>query len=147
MTSSSQNPSDGPAPSLLPFRESFSEGEEYRLLLEGSPRTAGIRSGRVVLKPGEMAGEHTTGRHEEVLVILAGRGELWFKDLPSLAAEEGYLLYVPPQAIHDVRNTGTAELRYLYIVAPAREKGVIDNQQAPDRRSGRVLEDRETESF
>jgi len=118
MTSSSQNPSDGPASSLLPFREPFADGEGYRLLLEGSPRTAGIRCGRVVLKPGETAGEHTTGQHEEVLVILAGQGDLWFKDFPSLAAEEGYLLYVPPQVIHDVRNTGASELRYLYIVVP-----------------------------
>jgi quercetin dioxygenase-like cupin family protein len=109
---------------LLPFREPFAEGEGYRLLLEGRPQTAGIRSGRVVLKPGESAGEHTTGQHEEVLIILEGQGELWLKDFPSLAAEEGHLLYVPPEAIHGVKNTGKATLRYLYIVAP------VSKQQA-----------------
>ena len=106
-----------------PFRIPFAEGEEYRLLLEGPPNTSGMRCGRVVLKPGEAAGEHTTGQHEEVLVILEGKGELWFRDFPALAAEEGHLLYVPPQTVHDVRNTGTAALRYLYIVAPVLEKG------------------------
>ena len=119
MTSSSQNQSSSPASSLLPFREPFAEGEGYRLLLEGRPQTAGIRSGRVVLKPGESAGEHTSGQHEEVLIILEGQGELWFKNFPSLVAEEGHLLYVPPDTIHDVRNTGKATLRYLYLVAPA----------------------------
>ena len=122
MTSSSQNQSGGPASSLMPFREPYAEGEGYRLLLQGPPDTSGIRCGRVVLKPGETAGEHTTGSYEEVLVILEGQGELWFNDLQSLAAEKGYLLYVPPQAVHDVRNTGTVELRYLYIVAPVAEK-------------------------
>ena len=108
---------------LQPQRIDFSAGKEYRLLLEGPPTTSGMRCGRVVLKPGEAAGEHTTGRHEEVLVILEGRGELWFRDFPSLAAEEGHLLYVPADTVHDVRNTGTLSLRYLYIVAPVAERG------------------------
>ncbi len=122
MTPSSQGQSGSPSSSLLPFREPFAEGEGYRLLLDGSPQTAGIRSGRVVLQPGESAKKHTTGQHEEVLVILEGKGELWFQDFPPLVAEKGYLLYVPPQAVHDVRNTGGAELRYLYIVAPVAER-------------------------
>jgi mannose-6-phosphate isomerase-like protein (cupin superfamily) len=122
MTSSFPNYSSGSPSGLMPYRVPFAEGEEYQLLLDGPPETSGIRCGRVVLKPEEAAGEHTTGSYEEVLVILEGKGELWFKDFPSFVAEKGYLLYVPPQAIHDVRNTGTVELRYLYIVAPIAEK-------------------------
>ena len=122
MTSPSHNDSGDPLSRLSPFRVPFSAGDDYQLLLDGPPQTRGMRCGRVVLKPGETAGEHTTGQYEEVLVILEGQGELWFKDLPSLAAGKGYLLYVPPQAVHDVRNTGTGELRYLYIVAPVGEK-------------------------
>jgi mannose-6-phosphate isomerase-like protein (cupin superfamily) len=122
MSSDLCNSQDGRSQGLKPLRIPFTEGDEYRLLLEGPPSTSGMRCGRVVLKPGESAGEHTTGQHEEVLVILEGQGELWLKDFPSLAAEEGYLLYVPPDTIHDVRNTGKATLRYLYIVAPASEQ-------------------------
>jgi mannose-6-phosphate isomerase-like protein (cupin superfamily) len=122
MTPSSHNDSSGPPSGLKPYRVPFTKGEDYQLLLDGPPQTRGMRCGRVVLKPGETAGEHTTGQYEEVLIILEGQGELWFKDLPSLAAGKGYLLYVPPQVNHDVRNTGTAELRYLYIVAPVGEK-------------------------
>jgi mannose-6-phosphate isomerase-like protein (cupin superfamily) len=118
MASSSHNDSGNPLSRLRPFRLSFAAGEDYRLLLDGPPQTRGMRCGRVVLKPGETAGEHSTGQYEEVLVVLEGQGELWFKDLPSLVAEKGYLLYVPPQVIHDVRNTGRVELRYLYIVVP-----------------------------
>ena len=122
MTSSFRNNPGGPPSGLLPYRVPFSAGEDYRLLLDGPPQTCGIRCGRVVLKSGESAGEHTTGQYEEVLVILEGKGELWFQDFPSLAVEKGYLLYVPPQAVHDVRNIGTLELRYLYIVTPVAEK-------------------------
>jgi quercetin dioxygenase-like cupin family protein len=118
MSSSSHNDSGDTLSRMRPFRVPFTAGEEYQLLLDGPPQTFGIRCGRVVLKPGEAAGEHTTGQYEEVLVILEGEGELWLKDFPSLAVEKGYLLYVPPQAVHDVRNTGTVELRYLYIVVP-----------------------------
>ncbi len=118
MTSSFHNDSGGPLSRLLPYRAPFAKGEDYQLLLDGPPQTCGMRCGRVVLKPEESAGEHTTGHHEEVLVILEGRGELWFRDFPSLAAEEGHLLYVPPETVHDVRNTGAAALRYLYLVAP-----------------------------
>ena len=67
---------------------------------------------------GGVGGRAYDGPWSEVLVILEGRGELWFRDFPSLAAAEGHLLYVPPETVHDVRNTGTAALRYLYIVAP-----------------------------
>jgi mannose-6-phosphate isomerase-like protein (cupin superfamily) len=122
MTSSFRNNAGDPPSGLLPYRAPFAEGEEYELLLDGPPQTCGLRCGRVVLKPEETAGEHTTGQYEEVLVILEGKGELWFQDFPSVVAEKGYLLYVPPQAVHDVRNTGTVELRYLYIVAPVAEK-------------------------
>jgi mannose-6-phosphate isomerase-like protein (cupin superfamily) len=118
MNSASYSGQGGRSSELRPLPLSFVEGGEYRLLLEGSPTTCGMRCGRVVLKPGESAGEHTTGHHEEVLVILEGRGELWFRDFPSLSAEEGHLLYVPPETVHDVRNTGTVALRYLYLVAP-----------------------------
>ncbi len=44
-------------------------------LLHGSPQTAGMRSGFVRLNPGETVGWHTTGKNEESLVILQGRGE------------------------------------------------------------------------
>jgi len=122
MNLTSYDDQGGQSSDLKPLRIGFTEGDEYRLLLEGPPSTSDMRCGRVVLKPGESAGEHTTGQHEEVLIILEGQGELWLKDFPSLAAEEGYLLYVPPDTIHDVRNTGKATLRYLYIVAPASEQ-------------------------
>jgi len=122
MSSASPNGLGNQSSALTPIRVPFAEGDEYLLLLEGAPTTHGMRCGRVVLRPGEAAGEHTTGGHEEVLVILEGRGELWFRDFPSLAAEEGYLLYVPSDTVHDVRNTGTLSLRYLYIVAPVAER-------------------------
>ena len=51
-------------------------------LLKGAPQTAGMRSSYVRLKPGETVGWHTTGKNEESLVILTGRGEARLEDLP-----------------------------------------------------------------
>ena len=42
-------------------------------LLDGEPRTRGMRSGRVYLEPGRACGQHSTKDREELLVFLSGR--------------------------------------------------------------------------
>jgi len=59
-----------PAPRAIPL---ICAGQ-YRPLLMGVRQTAGMRSGFVRLTPGTTAGRHTTGNHEETLVIFRGRG-------------------------------------------------------------------------
>ena len=51
--------------------------------------------------------------------MLGGAGELRLTGRSPLALREGTVAYGPPHTEHDVLNTGTAPLRYLYIVAPA----------------------------
>jgi mannose-6-phosphate isomerase-like protein (cupin superfamily) len=88
-------------------------------LLKGAPQTAGMRSGYVRLKPGETVGWHTTGKNEESLVILTGRGEARLEDLPARAFSSPALVYIPPATKHNVANTGNEILEYVYVVAPA----------------------------
>jgi len=88
-------------------------------LLEGRPQTAGIRSGFVRLKPGESVGWHTTGRNEEELIILNGRGEARIEGQPARAFASPRLVYIPPQTRHNVANTSEQLLEYVYVVAPA----------------------------
>ena len=88
-------------------------------LLTGPPETVTMRSGYVVLEPGRSVGRHSTEHHEEMLVVLEGRGEMLFHDGSKLQIEGGTALYCPPETEHDVVNTGTDNLRYVYVVADA----------------------------
>lgn len=98
---------------------SLNDQPEYQRILEGRPQTCGMRSGRVYLKPGEACGQHSTKNHEELLVFLSGRGELQIGQNERFAVGAGKTAYIPPETIHDVHNTGTDPLSYIYCVAPA----------------------------
>jgi mannose-6-phosphate isomerase-like protein (cupin superfamily) len=78
-----------------------------------------MRSGYVRLKPGQTVGWHTTGKNEESLVILSGRGEARLEGLPARAFSAPALIYIPPAMKHNVANTGNEILEYVYVVAPA----------------------------
>lgn len=75
-------------------------------------------SGLVTLKPGESVGEHSTKEHEEIIVFLSGRGEIaterWPK--PRLVTAPA-VAYMSPRTLHNVTNSGTSSLRYIYIVS------------------------------
>ena len=91
---------------------------ENQKLLDGKPQTCGMRSGRVYLAPGQACGQHSTANKEEVLVFLAGRGELLIGEKGSFRVGQGKVSYIPPHTEHDVKNIGTEPLVYIYCVAP-----------------------------
>jgi mannose-6-phosphate isomerase-like protein (cupin superfamily) len=90
----------------------------YQELLKGAPQTAGVRSGFVRLKPGETVGWHTTGQHEETLVILHGKGAALIDGHPDRPFVSPAVTYIPPATRHNVQNTGNEPLEYVYVVAP-----------------------------
>ena len=92
---------------------------EYQPLLTGQPQTFGMRSGRVYLKVGEDCGTHSTEDHEEMLTFLAGKG-VSLTGREEIAHEVGKdsIVYVPPFTVHNIKNTGTEPLVYIYCVAP-----------------------------
>ena len=94
----------------------------YQPLLEGRPRTRGMRAGRVALGPGEECGAHSTGTHEETLVILSGRGVMKFAGGLEMELAGGRAVYVPPHTGHNVVAAPDDELRYVYVVAPIRDE-------------------------
>jgi quercetin dioxygenase-like cupin family protein len=81
-----------------------------------SSRSIKLHSGMVCLMPGQDVGNHTTGDHEELLVILEGRGELEAEGLGRKPIVSGQVAYNPPKTTHNVFNTGTDNMRYIYIV-------------------------------
>lgn len=87
-------------------------------LLKGAPQTTGMRSGFVRLKPGESVGAHSTEDHEEALVVLRGEGKAEVEGHRAVAVSSRKLIYIPPRSRHNVTNTGTEMLEYVYIVAP-----------------------------
>ncbi len=101
------------------FTVNLNDKPEYQRLLEGVPQTRGMRAGRVFLGPGQACGQHSTKNHEELLVFLAGHGELDIEGQDPFAVGEGKVVYIPPETLHDVKNTGPEPLAYIYCVAPA----------------------------
>ncbi|MFA6553042.1 MAG: cupin domain-containing protein [Patescibacteria group bacterium] len=88
----------------------------HRGTLYAPPQTKRMRSGLSVLKPGESVGEHSTGKHEEILIILKGTA-LLLANGNKKKLRAGYVAYNPPHTIHNVTNCGAGILRYVYIVA------------------------------
>jgi len=109
------------ASSQTAFTVALNNQPEYQRILEGKPQTRGMRSGRVYLEPGKACGQHSTKNHEELLVFLNGQGELLIGESDRLAVGPGKVAYIPPETLHDVKNTGTGPLAYIYCVAPASE--------------------------
>ena len=96
----------------------LNEEPENQKLLSGEPQTCGMRSGRVYLAPGQACGQHSTKDREELLVFLAGQGELIIEEKGSFQVGLGKVAYIPKQTNHDVNNTGNEPLVYVYCVAP-----------------------------
>ncbi|MBN2130957.1 MAG: cupin domain-containing protein [Sedimentisphaerales bacterium] len=105
------------------FTVELNDQPQYQRILEGQPQTRGMRSGRVYLEAGKACGQHSTKNHEELLVFLTGEGEVQIGETDRLAIGAGKVAYIPPQTLHDVHNTGTGPLAYIYCVAPAAEAG------------------------
>jgi len=106
-----------PKPKVI---QANADGKEYLQLLGGPPESITMRSGKVVLQPGKTVGRHSTEGNEELLVLLAGEGLFLLSNGDKLDICAGTVLYCPPDTEHDVRNTGSIPLEYIYVVARTR---------------------------
>jgi mannose-6-phosphate isomerase-like protein (cupin superfamily) len=91
----------------------------FTRILGGPPNSVFMRSGKVVLQPGEVVGEHSTESNEELIIILEGQGSFLYDDNKKLAFDSNCVLYCPPLTLHNIQNTGSTPLRYIYVVAKA----------------------------
>jgi quercetin dioxygenase-like cupin family protein len=105
-----------PEPKLIPLDFGV---KEYMRILGGPPETVTMHSGLVVLEPGKSVGKHNTKNYEEVLIVLEGAGEMMITGGTKLDLKGGSIAYCPPRTEHDVICTGSAKLKYVYIVANA----------------------------
>ena len=100
----------------------------YQRLLEGKPETCGMRSGRVYLGPGDSCGRHSTKQNEEMLIFISGQGLLLIGEKDRFKVGQGKVSYIPPDTVHDVKNTGSEPLIYIYCVAPVNGNRASENQ-------------------
>lgn len=92
--------------------------EKYmRLFSKKDGSAISLRSGCVVLRPGENVGEHSTDEQEEILIILEGKGKLLLSKSVEIEFEKNSAAYIPPRTVHDVKNTGTVNLKYVFVTA------------------------------
>jgi mannose-6-phosphate isomerase-like protein (cupin superfamily) len=96
------------------------QGKEYIQLLGGPPESVVMRSGAVTLQPGKTVGKHNTEAYEELVIVQEGEGAMILADGKQLEMKVGNVLYCPPSTEHDVKNTGSTVLRYIYVVAKTR---------------------------
>jgi mannose-6-phosphate isomerase-like protein (cupin superfamily) len=107
---------------LKPKIVKLESGAKYQRLFNKDSGTRGMKSGHVALKEGEEIGEHSTNDLEEALVILKGKGQMFINNESAIDFEADAVLYVPPDTIHNVKNTGKGILEYIFITSYAPEK-------------------------
>ena len=93
---------------------------EFQRLLAGEPQTCGIKAGRVYLAAGKDCGKHSTNEREEILVFLSGKGCAVIGEMEEkIGVGQGKIAYIPPETEHNIINTGSSPLIYIYCVVPA----------------------------
>jgi mannose-6-phosphate isomerase-like protein (cupin superfamily) len=107
---------------IKPLVKKLVDGSEYQSLIK-PPKTYGLHSGRVYLLPGADCGQHTTGPREEMLVFLSGAGIAVIGDEQELKIGQGKILYIPPQTIHNIKNTSDKPLVYIFCVTGVQQIG------------------------
>ncbi len=90
------------------------ENENLALFREN---TEVLRAGYVYLEPGKECGEHSTGKHEEMLIVLEGEGKVIAENEMHEVGKDS-VVYIPPYTPHNLRASN-GPLRYIYVVAPA----------------------------
>ena len=89
------------------------------IVIKVDPRQTGasFAMGTESLAPGAAIPVHRHHSHDEVLFIYKGQGRATLED-KSMTVLPGTMLYVPRQAWHGLRNTGTGLLQFTWTAAP-----------------------------
>ncbi len=110
---------------ILPFVVELINNGQYQSLLksDGQLLTHGMHSGRVYLNPGQECGWHNTDNKEELLVFLSGSGISEIQDKDPFEVGKGKVMYIPPNTEHNIKNSGSEPLEYIFCVAPTKTEG------------------------
>jgi quercetin dioxygenase-like cupin family protein len=78
------------------------------------PFSERLRSGSVVLDPGEEIGEHRTDDKEEAIIVLHGTATVICEE-EKFAVGEKQFAYIPRDKTHNVLNETDGSVEYVYI--------------------------------
>ncbi|TAM37526.1 cupin domain-containing protein [bacterium] len=99
------------------FSSKLKSRQRFTRLLGDPSKIKGLRSGLVNLGPRESVGEHKTENKEEVIIILKGSAVICHGKNKKIKAPQNTFVYIPPETVHNVKNSGRRILRYLYVTA------------------------------
>jgi len=81
------------------------------------PLSQKLKSGLVVLAPGEDVGEHVTDKREEIITVLDGLALVMVAGEEPTEVAAGHVVFIPAEKKHNIKNNGDGELKYVYTVA------------------------------
>ena len=80
------------------------------------PLSRQVKAGFVVLNKGEEVGEHSTLNREELIIIIKGQATVMLED-ERKTVNQNFLVYIPPNKKHNIRNDFNKILKYMYVVS------------------------------
>lgn len=100
------------------FIKTLDSARKFKRLLGNSGKKKGLCSGFVTLKRGKSVGLHSTGKKEEIIIVLEGRAQVSIAG-KYFILKDRMVLYIPSNTLHNVKNIDTRLFKYLYVTAPA----------------------------
>lgn len=96
------------------FEELAKSNTDFRRVLHTGQKAQLVT---MCLPAGMDVGEETHETTDQIFLIAEGRGEAIVGE-ETHEIEEDSLIFVPAGAVHNLRNTGESDLRFLTIYAP-----------------------------
>jgi len=96
--------------------------DAYQEIFDGGRDSVVFYSGVVTIAPGLSGELHSTEAYEEMIVVLEGEGQVKMTGQKNLDIKFGNIAFIPPDSQHQVINTGTKNLKYIYIAAKSTGK-------------------------
>jgi mannose-6-phosphate isomerase-like protein (cupin superfamily) len=107
-----------PNPRIMSFNPDSNLNQS---IFKGEKDSVVFYSGVVTLFPDSSAELHNSEIYEEMIITLEGEGELRVPNKGIFPVKFGKIALVPPNTDHQMLNTGTKNLKYIYIATKAKK--------------------------
>lgn len=107
-----QSSAKHPLPKIITFNP---DTTIYQEICDGDKDSTVFYSGVVTMAPGKSGHVHSTEIYEEMIMVLSGQAQVRITNGKNLDLEYGNIGFIPPDTEHQVFNTGTTSLKYIYV--------------------------------